>query len=84
MLILLIKFKKYVMKAAFLVATILSCNLIKAALVQDIGLDNREIRKNKLGSIEVIDWHEKGSKKEIFLPTKHIHTDYERVADFLK
>jgi len=32
------------------------------------GLPRREVQKNKFGAMEVVDWHESGMQKTVFLP----------------
>lgn len=36
----------------------------------------REIRKNKFGATEIIDYHDNGSKKQVFRPINSFMKDY--------
>ncbi|CDW80089.1 UNKNOWN [Stylonychia lemnae] len=48
------------------------------------GLPKREVKKNKLGAMEVIDWAVHGMTKTVYLPQKSILQDYERQTQNLE
>ncbi len=48
------------------------------------GSSAQEIRRNKFGAMEVIDWTETGMKKTVMKPFKSYQKDYIRQAEFLQ
>jgi len=58
--------------------------LLGLASTYQIAGSNQEIRRNKFGAMEVIDYTETGMKKTIMKPFKSFEKDYIRQTEFIK
>jgi hypothetical protein len=52
--------------------------VIGAVTAIELSEPRREVKKNKFGSMEVIDWFPSGMSKTVFLNNKDLLKDYER------
>lgn len=68
------------------VFALLACFALTATSMQVMQSDEvrREVKKNKLGGMEIIDFHEHGSHKTVMLPSKTYLRDYAQQTDFMK
>ena len=54
--------------------------LVGAVATIELSEPRREVKKNKFGAMEVIDWFPSGMSKTVFMTNKELLRDYERQA----
>ena len=51
---------------------------------QDFAFRNKEVRKNRFGHMETVEYHDHGMQKTIYTNQKHFSMDYERQTRVLQ
>jgi hypothetical protein len=67
-----------ILKSAVLLA------LLGVAASHSMVGSSRDVRRNRFGAMEIVEWAEEGMQKQVMWPLKSFAQDYVQQAEFLK